>query len=881
MGLTWWQVPATIVCIALSGTFSGLTLGLMSLDIIDLRVLIESGTRRERWYAQRILPVRRSGNWLLCTLLIGNTAVNSALAIITADLFGGLVGFLSSTIAILYMGEIIPQAVCHRFGLIIGAYTIPLVRLLMYLTAPLSFTTAKVLDFLLGGEPVTRYNKSQLKSLLSIHGTQVNDDGSGKSNRTDDTNNDNEPRPQSSQTNEGPTEGRSEFTVVELPKISSQTNEKGETAVTLSPTSPERQNTVGWSTEEVGADASTQVLDLPNLVKAAGKYETEEITPTYTPGETVGSGRAFMRPLYKFTALKKARMAEKATRKEKEREKKDRESVSSNPPLTRDEMAMLGGAFDFSQKSVAQVMTALDNVFMLEASLSLNFAVLLLVFQSGHSRVPVYDKTRDNIIGVLFAKDLILLDPEDSVPIKTVLLFFNRTVLLVFHDTPLNVMLNIFKQGGGHMAIVRQKNGSEDGEGSVPSTLGVVTLEDLIEELIGQDIVDETDVYTDNISRQRVKRVRSIDPEVLKMFDSKHDEGLLSEKEVLVVASYLSNNTHEFSENVIKMKVLKEMLAKFPIIEYHELKTQGTSELFDGLAGVASGPPEDDSAAENVEAKDAITPANGVMAPIDSAEDIVPSAQPDSIEKANPDTTVYSRGVPTKNAYLILNGRLEISAGNDGFISEVGPWTLLGRKALTDDLYAPDFTAQVCERPARLLRIPRKLYRLMVQYSAGSISGSSTIHNKQTTPAGLSLEMSSLPIQNYQPGFSIDMGSLTSRGLGAELKAQNKSSLALAAAATAVAVGNPSNEKERPPLAGTASDAAVVRKSRARSNGRPIEWSEIEPAQATEITKDGSVRSATLHGAKTSQNTADFVMSFNKSFNSSEKPSSSSKATTE
>lgn len=880
MAVEWWQIVGALVCILLSGTFSGLTLGLMSLDIIDLRVLIESGTERERRYARRLLPVRLRGNWLLCTLLIGNTAVNAALAIITAELFGGIGGFLSSTIVILYIGEIIPQAVCHRFGLVIGAYTIPFVRLLMYLTAPLSFTTSKALDWLLGGEPATRYNKSQLKSLLSMHGTQGNNGGSGRSNQTDDTDNENIPGPCSSSAPEGPNKGQPEFTVVELPKISSQTNEKSESATPPSPSSLGKQNATENGTQETDVNASVQVAHRSNRTENAAEIRIEENVITPTSGATVESGKTRMRPLYKFTALRRVKMVNKAARKEKEREKKEQESVSSNPLLTRDEMAMLGGAFDFSQKTVAQVMTALDDVFMLEASLSLNFAVLLLIFQSGHSRVPVYDKTRENIIGVLFAKDLILLDPEDCVPIKTVLLFFNRTVLLVFHDTSLNVMLNIFKQGGGHMAIVRQKSDSDSDEESAPSTLGVVTLEDLIEEIIGQDIVDETDVYTDNISKRRVKRVRSIDPEVLKMFDSKHDEGVLSEKEVLVVASYLSNNTDEFSEDVVKMKVLKEMLAKFPIVEYHDddkLRAQGISELFDGLAGVASSPVDNISTSTDVGAQDAIASANGLPAPMEPAQNILTPVQPKPMQQTDPDTTIYSRDVATKNAYLIINGRVEISAGNDGFISEVGPWTLLGRNALTDDSYAPDFTARVCERPARLLRIPRKLYRLMVQYSAGSISSSSKFHTAQSPQAGLSLDIGNLPAQRYQPGFSIDMGNLPSRGLNEESKKRNKSSLALAAAATALAVGSPSNEKEGPRLAGSASDAVIIRKSRARTGGKPIEWSEIGPAQTTVVAPDSTAKAVTLPKNQTPPSTTSIEMPIHRTRTAGKPPSSGDK----
>ena len=734
----WWQIVVTIVCVFLSGTFSGLTLGLMSLDIIDLRVLTESGTEREKKYARRILPVRKHGNWLLCTLLIGNTAVNSALSIVTADLFGGIAGFASSTIVILYIGEIIPQAVCHRFGLVVGAFAIPFVRLMMFLTAPLSFTTSKVLDWLLGGESATRYNKKQLRSLLSIHVTnQANADGS--SPPESDYNNhppSDDGLPEHDRnlvTSDSDRDVRSKRLVnknslaserrtnnnvhsSEKPNSNNGSNDQ-HVVVQLSqlPTSP-----ISLSNTKPQNGVTNRAL--PQSAISGQLYDEEimamEIEPQITEDEK-GSRAKGMRKLY---IRSRKRFMEKQSRKEHEkREKgKEKESEKTIPPLTRDEMVIFNGAFEFSQKTVRQVMTIVDDVFMLEASLSLNFEVLLLIFQSGHSRIPVYDKTKDTIIGLLFAKDLVLLDPEDCVSIKTILFFFNRTMLQVACDTPLNEMLNIFRQGGGHMAIV-QKTREDDNDNTV-DIIGIVTLEDLIESLIGQDIVDETDVYTDNCSKKRVKRQREFDPEVLKMFDSKHDEEPLSEKEVQVVASYLSKNIDAFMDKLVNIDILEQMLSEIPMVEYYtenghvpgggQRKKQGLSSL-SGLVQSAEFKTKNDTSDLHTNNHiDARTVHRRV-------EEVLKQGR-EGEEASDKEITIYTRGVPSKNAYLIINGRLEIRAGSDGFISEAGPWTLLGVHALTDEFYAPDFTARVIERPARLLRIPRKLYRLVLQYSSRS-----------------------------------------------------------------------------------------------------------------------------------------------------------------
>ena len=76
--LTWVLI---VVLILLSGLFSGLTLGLLSLDITALDILISGSSPQTASYARAIAPVRKNGNQLLCTLLLGNVAVNALLAI--------------------------------------------------------------------------------------------------------------------------------------------------------------------------------------------------------------------------------------------------------------------------------------------------------------------------------------------------------------------------------------------------------------------------------------------------------------------------------------------------------------------------------------------------------------------------------------------------------------------------------------------------------------------------------------------------------------------------------------------------------------------------------------------------------------------------------
>jgi len=86
--------------------------------------------------AKVIYLVRKNGNPLLYTLLLGNVAVNALLSILLADKVGGPGHFIASTFLIVIFREIAPQAICPRHALQIGSKTVPLVKLIMFLIYP-------------------------------------------------------------------------------------------------------------------------------------------------------------------------------------------------------------------------------------------------------------------------------------------------------------------------------------------------------------------------------------------------------------------------------------------------------------------------------------------------------------------------------------------------------------------------------------------------------------------------------------------------------------------------------------------------------------------------------------------------------------------------
>ena len=105
---------------------------------------------------------------MLCTILLGNVSVNSGLSILMGDLTDGLTGLLVSTAVITIFGEIIPQAVCSRYALIVGAHTTWIIYFFMAVTFPISFPISAVLDKALGEEVGNILSRNQMRRMFDM-----------------------------------------------------------------------------------------------------------------------------------------------------------------------------------------------------------------------------------------------------------------------------------------------------------------------------------------------------------------------------------------------------------------------------------------------------------------------------------------------------------------------------------------------------------------------------------------------------------------------------------------------------------------------------------------------------------------------------------------
>ncbi|XP_076846053.1 metal transporter CNNM4 isoform X2 [Brachyhypopomus gauderio] len=463
----WLQVSLICCLLLLSGMFSGLNLGLMALDPMELRIVQSCGTDREKKHARKIEPIRREGNYLLCSLLLGNVLVNTTLTILLDDLIGsGFGAVVASTIGIVIFGEIVPQALCSRHGLAVGANTILLTKFFMLVTFPLSYPVSRLLDCVLGQEIGTVYNREKLVEMLKV-------------------------------------------------------------------------------------------------------------TEPYND-------------------------------------------------LVKEEMNMIQGALELRTKTVEDVMTALGNCFMIHSDAVLDFNTMSEIMESGYTRIPVYEDERTNIVDILFVKDLAFVDPDDCTTLKTITKFYNHPVHFVFHDTKLDSMLEEFKKGKSHLAIVQKVNNEGEGD-PFYEVLGLVTLEDVIEEIIKSEILDESDLYTDNRNRKRVAHNKN--KRDFSAFKHESESKVKISPQLLLAAHrFLATEVNLFSPSQVSDKILLRIL-KYP--------------------------------------------------------DVIQEIKFNESDKRSVSHYIYQRGKAVDFFVLILQGRVEVETGNENMKFETGPFSFYGVMALT------------------------------------------------------------------------------------------------------------------------------------------------------------------------------------------------------
>jgi magnesium and cobalt transporter len=164
---------------------------------------------------------------------------------------------------------------------------------------------------------------------------------------------------------------------------------------------------------------------------------------------------------------------------------------------------MLEGVLRMADMSAGDVMVAAPRMDLLDIDAPYD-ELLALVIQTAHSRFPVYEDRRDNVIGILMAKDLLKLQRAPELNLRTLL----RPAVFVPESKRLNELLRDFRSNRNHLAIVIDEFGQ---------TAGLITIEDVLEEIVGEiedefdDRDGESSVYTLADGSHRVAGDAAID----------------------------------------------------------------------------------------------------------------------------------------------------------------------------------------------------------------------------------------------------------------------------------------------------------------------------------------------------------------------------------
>lgn len=314
-------ILAVIILVFFSAVCSGLNIAIMALDPADLRRKAKLGNKA----AAHALPFRRQTHRTLASILLINVAAVSATSLVLDQRFNGWISGIASTILIVILGEIVPQAIFAKNPLLWVSKLSPLLRLMAVATYPASRPLQVLLDKLVGRSQTTLQTRHELGMMITEH------------------------------------------------------------------------------------------LD------------------------------------------------------------------SNRSELDDDEVEIIRGALQLSEKRIRDIMTPIERVYWLTPDTKLNDQRIDELKAAGFSRIPVFNRALTNCFGIILMKELVDIDFDElTYRVDDMVL---HPVQLVGSMTALDTMLRKFIASGTHLFPVERDD----------AIVGIVTIEDLIEEIVGREIEDETD----------------------------------------------------------------------------------------------------------------------------------------------------------------------------------------------------------------------------------------------------------------------------------------------------------------------------------------------------------------------------------------------------
>lgn len=199
--------------------------------------------------------------------------------------------------------------------------------------------------------------------------------------------------------------------------------------------------------------------------------------------------------------------------------------------LNSDEVTIISAVLDLKAKPIGSIMTPIKDVFTMSSDTVLDEKTMDIILGAGYSRIPIYEpKNPQNYVGMLLVKILITYDPEDS---KRVNEFALATLPETAPETSCLDIVNFFQEGKSHMVLVSERPGQDSG------AIGVVTLEDVIEELIGEYVLHPMPHH--EIHAHACTEKLSTNPTSTLMFTKLFDEPTWPPRQRLVNRAWLQN----------------------------------------------------------------------------------------------------------------------------------------------------------------------------------------------------------------------------------------------------------------------------------------------------------------------------------------------------
>lgn len=463
---------AVAVCLTMgAGVMSGLTVGYLSIDQLELEMKLQNGTDEEKKHALAVLPVLEDHHYLLVTLLLANALCMEALPIYLDSIVPSAYAILISVIAVLFFGEVIPQAICTGPQQIrIGACLAPLIQLLKIVLGVVAYPIAKILDCALGEHMSTRYSNNDLKALIELH-----------------------------------------------------------------------------TFHAVAAIDNAHSHHAPS--GGLQEYQTR----------------------------------------------------------------MIKSVIDFRKATVSKLMIPANRIFSLNVHKNINNNTAKKITKAGFSRIPVYEKgDKNRIIGILLIKTLIGLDLTTGRKISDLVNEGEVTLrkpIFISSNEKLEVLVKEFSKGKSHMAIVTDDpekmedylNGLEEVAGEVSmldgdfldpdkssrlqkepaKVLGIITLEDLIENIMEEDILDEAD-YDNDLLKNKDPNMRSY-----RLGNNNSGLPLMYTENKDKIQEYVQENIKENLGDKSKLKIRKDYTKSIsarrgtlqtPLIELEKIQAMEKSE---------------------------------------------------------------------------------------------------------------------------------------------------------------------------------------------------------------------------------------------------------------------------------------------------------------